>query len=381
MKDNTRVPKALPFRRHRDANTTAPRFLIKNLLPETGAALLSGQWGTFKSFLAVAAAAAVATGKPFAGHRVKRQGAVVIFACEGGSGMQARLDAISERDHGGAALPIYYVDSDLCLLDPVSVEDVMVTADLIAQEARETFRLPLALIVIDTIAAAAGYVRAGDENDAATAQRLMNVLSEISHTSGALVMGIDHYGKAIETGTRGSSAKEASADVVLAVLADRAPSGKVTNTRLVVRKQRNGPSGAEFPFRTITVPLGEDEDGEPFSSLAVEFYEAEQRQSAEAESKWTRSLVLLRRVLMALLAEAGEEIIPFANGPSVRAIRWQLVRAEFYKQYVTSDDDQKRQETKRKAFVRTLENAQIKGLITAREIDGTQWVWLNANST
>jgi AAA domain len=372
--------KALPFRRHRDSNATAPRYLIKNLLPEKGAALLAGQWGTFKSFLSVAIAAAVATGKPFIGHHIKRQGAVVIFACEGAAGMQARLDAVSEQDHGGAALPIYYVDANLSLLDPISVTDVIVTADLIAQEADKMFRLPLSLIVIDTIAAAAGYARAGDENDASVAQRLMNALNEISQRSGALIIGLDHYGKSIETGTRGSSAKEGGADVVLGVLADKAPNGKVTNMRLVVRKQRNGPTGQEFPFRMKTVTLGTDEDDEPFSSLTVEFYEPDESKANSAtENKWTRSLILLRRVLMALLADAGEMITPFADAPSVRAIRSQIARTEFYRQYVTGDEDpKKRQEAKRKAFTRALESAQGKGLITVREIDDVQWVWLSA---
>jgi hypothetical protein len=33
---------------HGETSTSAIRFLIKGLLPETGAALLSGQWGAFR---------------------------------------------------------------------------------------------------------------------------------------------------------------------------------------------------------------------------------------------------------------------------------------------------------------------------------------------
>ena len=43
----------------------------------------------------------------------------------------------------------------------------------------------------------------------------------MSHHTGAFVLGVDHFGKAVETGTRGSSAKEAAADTVLAMLATR----------------------------------------------------------------------------------------------------------------------------------------------------------------
>ena len=57
-----------------------------------------------------------------------------------------------------------------------------------------------------------------------------------------------HVGKVVETGTRGSSAKEGAADAVIALLADRELSGGLRNTRLAVRKQRDGLSGFEIPF-------------------------------------------------------------------------------------------------------------------------------------
>ena len=60
----------------------------------------------------------------------------------------------------------------------------------IAREAeagiRKKFGLPLALIVIDTMAAAAGFQ---DENDSASAQSVMNVLHQLTRATGALVIG------------------------------------------------------------------------------------------------------------------------------------------------------------------------------------------------
>jgi hypothetical protein len=48
----------------------------------------------------------------------------------------------------------------------------------------------------------------------------MNALAHSAKHTGALVLGIDHFGKVQETGTRGSSAKEAGADTVVALLAE-----------------------------------------------------------------------------------------------------------------------------------------------------------------
>ena len=43
------------------------------------------------------------------------------------------------------------------------------------------------------------------------------------------MLAVDHFGKMVETGTRGTSAKEAAADVVLALLADRKINGTISN--------------------------------------------------------------------------------------------------------------------------------------------------------
>ena len=60
-----------------------PKWLVKNMLPETGAGLLSGRWGTFKTFIAIDLAGSVMTGGSFAGHPVKRTGGVLLMAAEG----------------------------------------------------------------------------------------------------------------------------------------------------------------------------------------------------------------------------------------------------------------------------------------------------------
>src|SRR5262249_50425463 len=148
------------------------------------------------------------------------------------------------------------------LLDKNSVVNVIATAKSVGEDAQRDHRLPLALILFDTIIGAAAFAKSGDENDAAVGQKLMATLAEISRATNTFVLGIDHCGKAVETGTRGTSAKEAAADVVLALLADKALSGEVTAPRLCIRKRRGGPAGVEHPFTVKSVRLGQDEDGD-----------------------------------------------------------------------------------------------------------------------
>jgi hypothetical protein len=238
------------------------------------------------------------------------------------------------------------------------------------------FDLPVVLVFIDTVGRAAGYSRAGDENDAALAKQVMKTLADASVASGALFMGLAHFGKNIETGTKGSSDFENDADVVLALLGEKALSGAVTNPRLSLRKRRNGANGEEFGFRTKVADLGLDLHGFPITTLTIEWQaEADTKPKADA---WSKSLRLLRQVLMNMLADAGKDLRPFLDGPVVRAVDQEIVRAEFYKSYPADGDAKAKQNVRRQAFGRALKDAQAKSLIGVREIDTVTYVWLAA---
>ncbi len=66
-------------------------WLIKNVLPETGVALIPGQWGTGKTFVALDLANSVARGRDFANRVCKRQGGVLYIAAEGAAFLPIRL--------------------------------------------------------------------------------------------------------------------------------------------------------------------------------------------------------------------------------------------------------------------------------------------------
>src|SRR6476646_880278 len=103
----------------------------------------------------------------------------------------------------------------------------------------------------------------------------MNVLKFLAQTLGCFVLGVDHFGKNVESGTRGSGAKESASDLVLACLGDKSLSGSVSNTRLAVRKHRGGQQGQEFPFTLRVVEAPEpDEAGEPTTTMVVDWVAA-----------------------------------------------------------------------------------------------------------
>jgi hypothetical protein len=227
--------------------------------------------------------------------------------------------------------------------------------------------------------ASAGFTQSGEENDAAAGQVIMNVLGQISQETGALALGIDHFGKNPETGTRGTSAKEGAADVVLALLGTKSISGEITNTLMAARKRRSGPSGEEFHFKVRSVDLGVDRYGSRVTSLVVDWKgeAASGGKPAEPADRWAKSLRLLRQVLMNVLVDHGVEQRPFPDGPLVRTVDIEIVRIEFHRSYVADGDtEQKKQAARRKAFYRAIYAAQAASLVGIRELSGSTLIWL-----
>jgi AAA domain len=360
-----------------DARAAQP-WLVAGLLPEVGTGLISGQWGTFKTFAALDLAAAIAWGGSFLDYMVRRQGGTLFVATEGSFQVPIRLQALIEKKSpNGKKIPFAWIDSCPSLLKPSGVKQIVAGAKKIDEQMRAKFGVPLVAIVVDTVVNAAGYSKAGDENDAAIGAALMQALTEIAKQTSTFVFGVDHFGKAIETGTRGSSAKEAGADVVLALLGDKAVNGKVTGTRLAVRKNRAGESGQEFPFTAPVVDMGQDDFGLPITTRIIEWGKEQGAASDKTEDWAGTPLKTLRRALMAVLADAGKEYEPQAGEPAVRAVDLEFVRTDFYKSYYVDGDNQARkQAAKQKAFNRAINSAQARGLIGIDEDDlGRTTIW------
>jgi hypothetical protein len=357
----------------------ARAWLIDKLLPEKGAGLVSGQWGTAKTFVGVDLSASVMTGTPFAGREVTRRGGVLFVAAEGASEIPSRLAGVVEHKLRPAALaadatvhldrlPFAWIEQCPSLKDDDAFGRLVATALQAAAHIKEQFELPLVLILIDTLNAAANFK---DGNDAAEGQLVMNRLQELSRRTGALTLAVDHFGKAVETGTRGTSAKEAAADVVLALLAERDTAGTISNTRMAVRKLRAGATGSETPFNLKTVDIGDDE-----TTCIIEWKEERAPQEAHSDRKerWTKSVRLFRSAMQAALIDHGKAVRPYGgNGPAVRAVPDSAVRTEFVAAYPAGGDN--KPDAKRMAFNRALKTARERDLICSREIDGVDFLW------
>jgi AAA domain len=382
-------PKLPPLYSHRDTDPWPLKpWLIKNLIPTVGHGLLSGQSGAGKTFVVFDLAAPLWTGQPFLGRPVKRQCGVLLIAAEGASEMRLRLDAVVRHKCGNMErAPFRWYETTPPLLQKGAVETLIAMARQADTSLRQEFGLPLGLIVIDTVAACAGYARAGDESDPAAAQAVMNVLKALAQALGCFVLGVDHFGKNVEAGTRGASSKEAASDLVLACLGDKSLSGSVSNTRLAVRKNRGGQQGQEFPFTLRVVEAPEpDEDGEPITTMVVDWQPNMPggTKASPGPDPWAQSrrqdqraaVLRLKRLMMSAMAEHGVEREILPDGPAVRMISQGVVRGLFYAQTPADGTPKQKADFRRQQFNRALDWAEAQELIASLEIDDVVYLRL-----
>jgi hypothetical protein len=364
-------------------------WLVRGTIPEVGCGLLSGQWGTYKTFGALDLAAAAMTGTAIFGSEIDRRGGVLLYAAEGESEVPIRVQAVIEKRCAEMESPpikpqrapfIWLTPEKLplCLLDPKSVERFIERIRRIDAEMQKRFNVPLVLIIIDTVVATAGYKKPGDENDSVLGTRLMREgLRRIGHETHTFALGTDHFGKDAETATRGTSSKEDNSDVVLVTLGDKKIEGIVTNPRVAVRKVRGGAAGREYPFSTRVVQVGEE------TTLVIAWAEPKDAAAANPTNKtdgWGSGvgMATLRKALLnADIAKAIKSRPWGADGPEVTAFPLELIKAEFYATYTAKGETKENKtEATRKAWNDTLGRASQRDLIGYRLINEAERIWL-----
>ena len=356
-------------------------WLVRERLPEQGVGLLSGQYSAFKTFVMLDLAGCVMTGLPFLKARITRRGGVLIFAAEGTSDLTMRVKALidhrlaKERDYDHAdlfrrskidldRLPFGFVGRCRPLLDPKTVDWMIIQARVAQEKFQNQFGLDLVLIGIDTMSAAAGWE---NENDAAQAQIVMNHLADVSKATKTFVLASDHFGKNLSAGTRGSVVKEASADTTMVTLGERdEETNVVSDTRLVIRKQRYGPQGEMYPFEAVVVDMGEDSEHEPLTSRVIN-WDVERVEKQETK---TESQLVLEEALTLTFQTQKERIR--ADGAEVDAVQEKHLRAAFRELYLRSNPGVS---TEAVGMARRRAFEKMNGRLVSGTVGGIVYLW------
>ena len=230
----------------------AVRWLVKRVVPADSIGMLFGGSGTFKSFIALDAALHVAHGLPWLGRRT-RQGSVLYIAAEGGSGLWARIQAWHRSRN------LRWEDAQLHVV-PAAID---LTADAWrVVDAAQAAGVSPAMVIVDTLS----QTYSGEEN---SANEMAAYLREIGLRFRQLwqcaVLLIHHSGHQATERPRGSSAIRANLDFLFGVSRDE----KEMLATINCLKQKDGEQFDDATFSLHPVRLGDDEDGDPVSSLVA----------------------------------------------------------------------------------------------------------------
>ena len=199
------------------------KWLIKGILEDEVLAVLFGQPGSYKSFVALSWACCVATGTKWYGNDVV-QGPVFYIVGEGANGIRKRCAAWSIGN--GVSLkdaPLYISTTPTQLLDDKAAADVSRCVDeLTAMHGRP------AAVVIDTLARNFGP---GDENSTADMSRFVsNVDKYIGNNCLRLI--VHHTGHGNQDRARGNSSLLAAIDAEYRLVKNEDKTAALTSTKM-----------------------------------------------------------------------------------------------------------------------------------------------------
>ena len=369
------VPKKSGWQSYSTAAAVPMEWSVKRILMKYGITTLSGQWATYKTTVALYLSFSLMTGTPFAGrYRIKRRGAVLYFAVEGAGGIVNRLRAIAEdQGHDDPNLPFKFRSDCPPLKERTSVATLCRYYDEALAELRAEFGNATEIVAVffDTWARASGADDKGDDDDKGVTGAILKTLIALQDHAKCICVPLDHFGKDMSRGTRGSSDKE-SIDGLLATLGERGISGPATNTRLAVRKVKDAEAGFEIPFTPRVIETGVDDDGDPTTAILLDW--GHPQDSPVPVEKLSSNVELLRASLdAAIAADEGKPLE--RRGGSITAVPEEAVRRRFLADFKPAKGKPVAEDTARRLFDRALaEDTKGVGRRTAK---GVTWLWRN----
>jgi len=241
-----------------DLRPHPPRWLIRGVLEEGTLAMVFGEPGVGKSFLAVSMACCIATGSNWNDREVKK-GMVVYIAGEGHGGLGRRLKAWSIK-HGVdlAGSPLRVSKGPAALSDPGTVDAV---SEAIRQAQEEESEVPR-LVIIDTLARNFG---SGDENSTKDMQEFIKAVDELRQRHGCTVLIVHHTGHAEKGRARGAIALKGAVDAEYRI---QEQSGRIS---LESTKMKDGPcpSAMSLKLETVKLPLMDEYDKTATSAVLI----------------------------------------------------------------------------------------------------------------
>lgn len=249
-----------------------PEPMIDGLLDRKTIAVLSGKFGTYKTFLALDMAAHLALGKAWHGHPVPNSVKVLYIAAEGVSGIHKRARAWQSEHDTTIPRGVFTV-----LTRPAN----LTRDDEVAWLADKVRELGAGLVVVDTWHRS---TPGSEENSNDDAGEAFNELATIRDDTGTTMLVLHHTGHAGER-ARGASSLEDDADTAFVIkLGGDGEDRSAANPRVL--HHRKCKDGELVSPKTLSLnkvgnsavidvaggiqPLGQESDGRLIERLCVQ---------------------------------------------------------------------------------------------------------------
>ena len=350
-------------------------WLIESIIPKRAFVALYAPPASFKSFIALDIAEAVATGREWMGYRVPKKGAVLYIAGEGHGGMGARVKACKIQNNSPDGANLYVIRAQINIRSSQEDFDALVAAinELIAQ-----IDEPLELIILDTLMRMSGG--GFNENSSEDMGGFITQAGKIQAIYLCAMLLIHHSGKDITKGLRGHSSLLGAVDTELEIqrqdsVINSADSSVVGNAILTVTKQKDGADSIAVGIEVVNVEVGESALGfETITSLAVR----PNQEIANSKPKGTKNnsgsggnqKIELDSLYKSIKAKGSYRVVDGTSRFGVSLDDW---KDEFWSMKGCNEDD-------RAAFKKAWTRARERLVAVNKVVIGSNWVWLKPTS-
>lgn len=272
-----------------------PKFLLGGLIPDCAVGFIAGRSGSYKTFLAVSWACAIALGASWLGRdefAVLGPRKVLYVAAEGAPGAAQRIRAWQavHGKLGRGTLTLYSL--------PVQLNEAERVAELdqVIRDERYEF------VVFDTFHRS---TPGSEDNSSADVGIVFEAAAGFRDRHGCGVLFVDHTGHAGER-LRGSSAKGDDADYVLTATYEGLSRASDVQRILTVTKLKDAEDGHHWPVRLIArpgviAPVLDIGEAAPAAAADDEFAQATRARTRNRELDETEAAVT------ALVVDADDE--------------------------------------------------------------------------
>ena len=350
-------------------------WLIESIIPKRAFVALYAPPASFKSFIALDIAEAVATGRDWMGYKVPKKGAVLYIAGEGHGGMGARVKACKIQNNSPDGANLYVIRAQINIRSSQDDFDALINAinELIAQIDEQ-----LELIILDTLMRMSGG--GFNENSSEDMGGFITQAGKLQAIYLCAMLLIHHSGKDITKGLRGHSSLLGAVDTELEIqrqdsVINSADPSVIGNAILTVTKQKDGADSIAVGIEVVNVEVGESALGfETITSLAVrhnpEIASSNLKGNKNNSGSGGNQRIEMDSLMKVIKAKGSYREVDGTSRYGVALDDW---RAEFWGMKGCTEDD-------KAAFKKAWLRARERLVAVNKVVIGSGWVWLKSSS-